>query len=116
MSSGEKRPVLGLIVGNRGFFPDHLAASGREDMIRVLESANAEVVALTPADSKFGAVETREEAKKCAQLFRSRRDDIDGGNSGLRPWMVSIGAFPFFNMTRPHSQSLFVLGPWLDLP
>jgi L-fucose isomerase-like protein len=78
MSSGEKRPVLGLIVGNRGFFPDHLAASGREDMIRVLGSANAEVVALTPADSKFGAVETREEAKKCAQLFRSRRDDIDG--------------------------------------
>src|SRR3954451_11482056 len=78
MPSSEKRPVFGLIVGNRGFFPDHLAASGRQDMIRVLESVNAEVVALTPADSKFGAVETREEAKKCAQLFRSRQDDIDG--------------------------------------
>ena len=27
--------TIGLIVGNRGFFPDHLARSGREEMIRV---------------------------------------------------------------------------------
>ena len=31
--------TMGLIVGNRGFFPDHLAKSGREEMIRVLEAA-----------------------------------------------------------------------------
>jgi hypothetical protein len=29
--------TMGLIVGNRGFFPDHLAKSGREEMIRVIE-------------------------------------------------------------------------------
>jgi hypothetical protein len=28
--------TLGLIVGNRGFFPDHLAKSGRDEMIGVL--------------------------------------------------------------------------------
>ena len=57
---------VGLIVGNRGFFPDHLAATGREEMIRVLEETGIEVVALTPEESKFGAVETFEEAKRCA--------------------------------------------------
>jgi L-fucose isomerase-like protein len=78
MANSLNKPTFGLIVGNRGFFPDHLAASGRADMIKAIEASGAEAVALTPADSKFGAVETREEAKKCAQLFRSRRDDIDG--------------------------------------
>jgi L-fucose isomerase-like protein len=69
---------LGLIVGNRGFFPGHLAAEGREDMLRVLNAAGVEVVALTRQDSKYGAVETFEEAKRCADLFRQHRDSLDG--------------------------------------
>jgi L-fucose isomerase-like protein len=74
----KKIPKLGLIVGNRGFFPDHLAAEGREEMIRVLQGAGVEVVALTPEESKFGAVETFAEAKRCAELFKKHRDSIDG--------------------------------------
>ncbi|HEX4808478.1 MAG TPA: L-fucose/L-arabinose isomerase family protein [Bryobacteraceae bacterium] len=69
---------FGLIIGNRGFFPDHLAATGREEMIRVMEGAGIEVVALTPEDSKFGAVETFEEARLCADLFKKNRDGIEG--------------------------------------
>jgi hypothetical protein len=59
-NSGEKTMTLGIIVGNRGFFPDHLAKTGREEMLRVLEQAGIDVVALTPEESKYGAVETRE--------------------------------------------------------
>ncbi len=70
--------TLGLIVGNRGFFPDHLAATGRQDMLRVLEQAGVKVIALTTEESKFGAVETYEEAKRCGDLFRQNRDMIDG--------------------------------------
>jgi L-fucose isomerase-like protein len=77
-SIAKKTPKLGLIVGNRGFFPDHLAATGREEMIRVLQSAGVEVVALTPEESKFGAVETFAEARRCAELFKKHRDTIDG--------------------------------------
>lgn len=69
---------MGLIVGNRGFFPDHLAKSGREEMLQVLEAAGMDVVVLTPEQSKHGAVETHEEAKRCAALFRAASERIDG--------------------------------------
>jgi L-fucose isomerase-like protein len=74
----DKKMVMGLIVGNRGFFPDHLAKSGREEMLAVLKAASIEVVALTPEESKYGAVETREESRRCADLFKRNRDRIDG--------------------------------------
>ena len=74
----KKKMTLGLIVGNRGFFPDHLAKSGREEMLRVLEGAGIDVVTLSPEESKYGAVETREESKRCAELFKLHRDRIDG--------------------------------------
>lgn len=76
--NSKRQMTLGLIVGNRGFFPDHLAKSGRQDMIQALEGANAKVVALGENDSKHGAVETRQEARKCADLFRAHRDELDG--------------------------------------
>ena len=47
--------TFGLIVGNRGFFPDHLAKSGREEMLRVLGKAGVDVVTLRPEESKYGA-------------------------------------------------------------
>ena len=74
----KKKMTLGMIVGNRGFFPDHLAKTGREDMLRVLEANGVEVVSLTPNESKYGAVETREESRRCADLFKRHRDQIDG--------------------------------------
>lgn len=74
----KRKMTMGLIVGNRGFFPDHLAKSGREEMIQALQKAGMEVVALYPQQSKHGAVETHEEAKRCAELFRSKAEAIDG--------------------------------------
>ena len=71
-------PKLGLIIGNRGFFPDHLAASGREEMIRVMQNAGIDVVALTPEESKFGAIETFEEARLCGELLKKHQDHIEG--------------------------------------
>jgi L-fucose isomerase-like protein len=73
-----KKMTMGLIVGNRGFFPDHLAKTGREEMIRALQGAGIDVVALTPEESKYGAVETREESRRCAELFKTNRERIDG--------------------------------------
>ncbi len=77
-SKQRQQMTFGLIVGNRGFFPDHLAKSGREEMLRVLELAGIDVVTLGIEESKYGAVETYEEAKRCAALFRKHSDRIDG--------------------------------------
>src|SRR6202167_885777 len=73
-----KKLTFGLIVGNRGFFPDHLAKEGREEMLRVLEKAGIRAITLTPEQSKFGSVETHDDAIKCGDLFRAHRDEIDG--------------------------------------
>ena len=35
-------------------------------------------VALSPEDTPYGSVETYEDAKKCAELFKKQRDEIDG--------------------------------------
>ncbi|MBV9759087.1 MAG: L-fucose/L-arabinose isomerase family protein [Acidobacteriaceae bacterium] len=78
MSDQQKRPKLGLIIGNRGFFPDHLCATGREDMLRVMKEAGIDAVALSTDESKFGAVETFQEAKRCAELFKKHREEIEG--------------------------------------
>jgi L-fucose isomerase-like protein len=73
-----KKTTLGLIVGNRGFFPAELARDGRTEVLKVLAEEGYDVVALSPEDTKFGAVETLNEARKCADLFRQHRDQIDG--------------------------------------
>src|SRR5271169_2006573 len=73
-----KKMTMGVIIGNRGFFPDQLAKSGREEMIQALAKAGMDSVVLGPEDSKHGAVETHEEAKRCAALFQKNREKIDG--------------------------------------
>src|ERR1700730_8514220 len=81
---GNSSMTMGLIVGNRGFFPDHLAKTGREEMIQVLQAAGIDVVVLGPEASKHGAVETHEEAKRCAELFKAASNKIDGVIVSLR--------------------------------
>jgi L-fucose isomerase-like protein len=73
-----KSATFGVIIGNRGFFPDILARDGREEILRILEKEGYGSVCLTPQDSKFGSVETLQDANKCADLFRQRRGEIDG--------------------------------------
>jgi L-fucose isomerase-like protein len=78
MTHNDKKMTMGVIVGNRGFFPDHLAKTGREEIMQVLAKAGMDCVVLGPDESKHGAVETYEEAKRCAALFQKNRDRIDG--------------------------------------
>ncbi|HZT69270.1 MAG TPA: fucose isomerase, partial [Terriglobia bacterium] len=72
------KTTLGVIVGNRGFFPDALVREGREEVLRVLEAEGYGVVCLGPEETKHGAVETLEEARKCAELFKRHREEIEG--------------------------------------
>src|ERR1700751_885562 len=76
--SAQRAMTFGVVVGNRGFFPDHLAKTGREEIISVLEAAGAKAIVLSPEESKYGAAETYAESQRCAVLFRKHADAIDG--------------------------------------
>src|SRR5260221_12762103 len=78
MDTNSRRMNFGVIGGNRGFFPDHLAKSGRSEMLAALEKAGYDATAVGADETKFGAVETRAEAGRCADLFKRHRDGIDG--------------------------------------
>jgi len=73
-----QKTTLGVIIGNRGFFPNHLCESGRAEVLRVLEEEGITAVILSTEDTKFGSVETLQDAEKCAALFKQHRDEIDG--------------------------------------
>jgi L-fucose isomerase-like protein len=73
-----KQMTFGLVVGNRGFFPGHLVKTGREEILAVIKKSGYDVIALGADETRYGAVESREESKKLADLFRANRDKIDG--------------------------------------
>jgi len=70
--------TLGIIVGNRGFFPDHLCDSGRKEILAALEKIGLRPVILSSRATKFGAVESMSDARLCADLFKQHREKIDG--------------------------------------
>ncbi len=70
--------TFGVIVGNRGFFPDRLCESGRKEILQTLGKAGIEAVILPETASKFGSVESLADAEKCANLFRENAARIDG--------------------------------------
>src|SRR5208282_1551794 len=69
---------LGIIIGNRGFFPAHLCDTGRKQILATLEKLGIGVVTLPKNATKFGAVESVEDAQKCADLFKQNAGKIDG--------------------------------------
>jgi L-fucose isomerase-like protein len=99
-----RRVTLGVIVGNRGFFPGHLAAKGREEMLRALGEEDIDAVIIDAAATNHGAIESRDEAKACAALFRKHRDTIDG----------VVVTLPNFGDERAVADTLRLAG--LDVP
>ena len=69
---------LGVIVGNRDFFPDVLISEARKDLTKLFSELQIEPVWLSPEESKLGAVETWTDAQKCGELLRKNRDRIEG--------------------------------------
>ncbi|MBN1482872.1 L-fucose/L-arabinose isomerase family protein [candidate division KSB1 bacterium] len=70
--------TLGVLFGNRDFFPDHLVTEARKDIVDLFQKLNIKHVMLGEQDTKLGGVETFQDAQKCADLFNKNQDDIDG--------------------------------------
>ncbi|HEY1194511.1 L-fucose/L-arabinose isomerase family protein [Flavobacterium sp.] len=70
--------TLGVIIGNRDFFPDSLVEKARFEIIEVFTQLNIKPILLDSTDTKLGGVETYKEAQKCADLFKKHQDEIMG--------------------------------------
>ena len=48
------------------------------DVLAVLKAAGVTPGMVSPEETKLGGIETHAEARRCAELFRRHRDQIDG--------------------------------------
>ena len=74
----KKEVSIGVIIGNRDFFPDSLVAKAREDVLALFSKLGIQPILLGTEDSKIGGVETFGEAKACAKLFAAHKSEIAG--------------------------------------
>lgn len=70
--------TLAVIVGNRDFFPDKLVAEARKDIMAIFKENDIHPVMVGEDETKLGSIETYEEAKTCANLFKAHSDEVDG--------------------------------------
>ncbi len=86
-TTGTERPTppgvshgvcLGVIVGNRDFFPDSLIAGARARIGTLFSELGITPIIADEGATKLGAVETYADARRCAELFRAHAQRIDG--------------------------------------
>lgn len=73
-----EKASLGVIIGNRDFFPDKLVSEARADILTQFEKLGLNAILLEETDTKLGGVETFADARKCAALFGKHAADIVG--------------------------------------
>ena len=76
--AANSKSTLGVIIGNRDFFPDKLVGEARTEILDLFKKLNITAVLLSDADTKLGGVETFAEAQKCAALFKQHAETIEG--------------------------------------
>lgn len=70
--------TLAVIIGNRDFFPDKLVTEARKDILAIFKKNDIHPVMVGEDETKLGSIETYEEAKTCADLFKAHSDEVDG--------------------------------------
>lgn len=87
----KQKLTFGIIIGTRNYFNSALAIDVRDSLLKELTSQGYGYVILDPSETVTGSIETREDGKKCANLFRSNRDSIDGIIVSLPNFGFEIG-------------------------
>jgi len=95
-----KEITFGVVVGTRGFFNPKLAEKGRKDLIVLLDKLGYKYLIISEKDTPYGVVETVEDAKKCAKLFRDNYEKIDGVIVSLPNFGDEIGIATTLNLAK----------------
>jgi len=72
------KSTLGVIIGNRDFFPDRLVTEARQDITKLFNEMDIEPVIIGENETKLGGVETYAHARICADLFKKNSERIEG--------------------------------------
>ncbi|MFP4491785.1 MAG: L-fucose/L-arabinose isomerase family protein [Spirochaetaceae bacterium] len=70
--------TFGIIIGTRGIFNSRLAAEDREKLLASLEELGISYIIPKKEETTNGGIETRKDAKLCAEYFKKHSSDIDG--------------------------------------
>lgn len=70
--------TFGIIVSTRAFFPGSLALTARGIVERRMAALGHDIVMIEESAVKYGAIESYDDALKCAELFKANRERIDG--------------------------------------
>ena len=74
----QKKITFGVIVSTRNIFNARLASEQRRKVLALLTRLGFDYVIPDEKATPAGAIETRSDAKICAELFKTHRDVIDG--------------------------------------
>lgn len=93
MYKNNKKMCFGVIIGTRAYFNSALAKDVRAQLLKTLDELGYGYIILpedaTPTGSS--SIETRDDALKCAELFRQHREEIDGIIVSLPNFGFEIG-------------------------
>lgn len=70
--------TFALYFGNRGFFPESLIASAREEVKAAVEALGHKAILLEESATRYGAVETAAEGRIYAKFLEQHRGAYDG--------------------------------------
>ena len=73
-----KKSTFALCLGNRGLFPASLISGARTELISRLQGLGHEVLVMDETATRYGAVETVQEAAKFAAFLAENRGRFDG--------------------------------------
>lgn len=91
------KATLGVIIGNRDFFPDKLVAEAKLDVDTLFAKLNITGIMLTEAESKLGGVETFGKLSVALNCSKSDKKFFHASVNGERMheayagWQKTIG-------------------------
>jgi L-fucose isomerase-like protein len=96
----KQKLTFGLIVGTRNIFSSKLADEARGELLKKMEKMEFDYVILPSSETPTGNIETVKDAQKCARLFSSNRDKIDGILVVLPNFGDELGIVNTINMAK----------------
>lgn len=73
-----KKVTFALYFGNRGFFPESLIGTARDEVCRTVRNGGYDYIIPDASMTRYGAVETKREGQIYAKWLKEHEGEYDG--------------------------------------